>query len=476
MLQFLSRSYSTAIFLECLLVFTFWKTVEHQINFVLFVTANENDAWLQNSSLSSNTTFIDETEFKSNIDNMKRSIRTSSNHNETKKVNILNVHIIPHSHCDPGWLKIFEEYYSSNVHGILNGVFNELLLDENKTFNWAEISFFNMWWKEQETEKKEKIKALVRNGQIEFVGGGIVQHDEAVASLDVIIDQITEGHEFLLRNFNTRPLIAWQIDPFGHSSLTPELFSQMGYQAVVINRIHHSFKSAYRRKKSMEFVWRIFGKRELFTHVLHTHYSAPIGFDWEEGASVRITDENLESQAVHFVNTLKDRASSYQTSELLVPWGDDFKFNQASLQFKMMDMLIQKINSHKEDYGVHIFYSTPSRYFRAVELFSKNHPDILFPLCKHDFFPYADNEDSYWTGFYTSRPLLKDFHRIVLNAMRSAEVLFALARLSYSQLSNQQGNFLSERQLVAFDWDRQFRQLKEARWVTNESGCVGCTS
>lgn len=54
--------------------------------------------------------------------------------------------------------------------------------------------------------------------------------------------QITEGHEYILRQFNVRPTVAWQIDPFGHSSLTPTLFAQMGYKALVINRIHHSLK------------------------------------------------------------------------------------------------------------------------------------------------------------------------------------------------------------------------------------------
>lgn len=34
----------------------------------------------------------------------------------------------------------------------------------------------------------------------------------------MMIDQTTRGHDFLLREFNFTPSIAWQIDPFGHSS------------------------------------------------------------------------------------------------------------------------------------------------------------------------------------------------------------------------------------------------------------------
>ena len=38
--------------------------------------------------------------------------------------NTLYVHIIPHSHCDPGWLDTFEQYYRRDVNRILTGVMN----------------------------------------------------------------------------------------------------------------------------------------------------------------------------------------------------------------------------------------------------------------------------------------------------------------------------------------------------------------
>lgn len=87
-----------------------------------------------------------------------------------------------------------------------------------------------------------------------------------------------------MHTFNEKPQIGWQVDPFGHSSLTPTLFSAVGYQALVINRIHYSLKASYKSNKHMEFMWK--GCREcspelkerlkIFTHILHTHYAAPI--------------------------------------------------------------------------------------------------------------------------------------------------------------------------------------------------------
>ena len=59
---------------------------------------------------------------------------------------------------------------------------------------------------------------LVASGQLAFVNGGWVQHDEATTHYRDMIDQTTRGHDFLLRTFNVTPTVAWQIDPFGHSS------------------------------------------------------------------------------------------------------------------------------------------------------------------------------------------------------------------------------------------------------------------
>ena len=143
------------------------------------------------------------------------------------KVNHLNVHLVPHTHDDVGWLKTVDQYYyGSNkyvttvgVQYILDSVIPELLMDPTKRFIYVEIAFFWRWWQEQNDRMRHIVKNLVQSGQLEFINGGWCMNDEAATHYNAIIDQMAWGFKRLNDTFGecARPRIAWQIDPFGHS-------------------------------------------------------------------------------------------------------------------------------------------------------------------------------------------------------------------------------------------------------------------
>ena len=73
----------------------------------------------------------------------------------------LKVFIVPHSHNDPGWLKTVEQYYMDQTRKILDLILEYLTNDPQKTFIWAEISYFSMWWNDIEQDKKDAVQRFV---------------------------------------------------------------------------------------------------------------------------------------------------------------------------------------------------------------------------------------------------------------------------------------------------------------------------
>ena len=146
--------------------------------------------------------------------------------------NKINVHVSPHTHDDPGWLKTVDQYYygsnssiyKAGVQYILDTVVEELEKDKEKNFVYVEMSFFQRWYFEQTEKKRDSVKQLIRNDQLSFANGGWVMHDEAGAHFVSMIDQTTLGHRFLRDEFDYIPTIGWQIDPFGHSATQPTLY------------------------------------------------------------------------------------------------------------------------------------------------------------------------------------------------------------------------------------------------------------
>jgi len=53
-----------------------------------------------------------------------------------------------------------------------------------------------------------------------------------------------------------RPRVAWQIDPFGHSSEVAAEFAEMGFDGLVLGRIDYEDIALRRSQKTMEMVWR----------------------------------------------------------------------------------------------------------------------------------------------------------------------------------------------------------------------------
>ncbi|KAI3646508.1 hypothetical protein MP228_009436 [Amoeboaphelidium protococcarum] len=337
---------------------------------------------------------------------------------------VLTVHLVAHSHQDVGWLRTKDQYYEERVKHIYDNVLDCLIesyesnsdMDEQpskrahplRKFIIVEQAFFQRWFKEVSREKQDWVKRFLREEILEFVNGGWVMHDEGCTTGNAVIDQMVLGQQEIYRMFpdmyeKVRPLVAFQIDPFGHSAFTPVVTQRLGLKALITNRIHVGVREQLKESGQLEFLWAPVGTRqvEVLTHNLDNHYNSPQGFDFERDSPPIEDEDTLRHKADLLVRHLRQRSLYYPSRRnFLQLVGDDFEFLNAKVQFENWDKLITFINDNYQD--IQLKWSILREYFEAIAA-----EQLTYTRYKGDFFPYADNELSYWSGYFTSKPALK---------------------------------------------------------------------
>ncbi|XP_021762464.1 probable alpha-mannosidase At5g13980 [Chenopodium quinoa] len=336
----------------------------------------------------------------------------------------LNVHLVAHTHDDAGWLKTVDQYYvgSNNsiqgacVQNILDSLIPALLADKNRKFIYVEQAFFERWWREQSEGMQDIVKGLVKSGQLEFINGGMVMHDEAATHYIDMIDQTTLGHQFLKNEFGVIPRVGWQIDPFGHSAVQAYLLgAEVGFDSLFFARIDYQDREKRMAEKSLEVVWQgsksLGATAQIFTGAFwQGNYEPPDGFHFEVNDDSPVVqddptlfDYNVQDRVNAFVAAALSQANVTRTNHIMWTMGTDFKYQYAHTWFRQMDKLIHYVNL---DGRVNALYSTASMYTDA-----KYAAQESWPTKTADFFPYADRINAYWTGYFTSRPTLKRYVR-----------------------------------------------------------------
>uniref|UniRef100_A0A914C398 Glycoside hydrolase family 38 central domain-containing protein n=1 Tax=Acrobeloides nanus TaxID=290746 RepID=A0A914C398_9BILA len=332
---------------------------------------------------------------------------------------LINIHFIPHSHTDQGFVKKSDDYYVGKISGygnydiggvqyIINNVIAELLKDPSRRFSFCETGFLKQWWDNHKDAERQKLVQLVETGQLELIGGGWVQPDEAASHYVDLIDQYTLGLD---------------------NSITTTQF--------------------------------------------YDSYEPPNGFCFDVNCvypqndpivdNPEIESYNLDTKLAMFMTSINEILQTQRHNHVLILMGKDYAYIGANLWYENIDKLIYHLNQKS---NITAFYSTPSCYnqARTEQLNSFNYTwpeksDDFFPLAQRAWWvPGTQDNTSYWTGFYTSKPAMKGL-------TRKSSALLQLTRQMSSLALLQTANQLS--QITLFEKAMGISQHHDA--VTNSN-------
>uniref|UniRef100_A0AC34Q5P7 Alpha-mannosidase n=1 Tax=Panagrolaimus sp. JU765 TaxID=591449 RepID=A0AC34Q5P7_9BILA len=367
---------------------------------------------------------------------------------------LLSIHVVMHSHVDPGWLETFEEYYNDKVHSILNLTVKHLNENPDMRFIWSEMSFLERWWRDATEEQKTQAKKLVKDGQLELSGGAWVMTDEATPYFWGTIDNMVEGHYFVKQTFGRLPKTSWSVDPFGHGMMVPYLLAESGITSMVIGRLNAHLKAELREKQMLMFYWaQIWDKSgrmatPLVDALPKTYYTTSdacgpdsnVCCQFDLGPSARsycskrasnIDNSNIDDFATQLAGQYRKVSDYYPTNVILVPVGDDFFYSKDAdwtITHNSYKKLFDYINGNPEKYKMRVQFSTVEEYFKKVQ---ESKAD--FPTFTGDFFPYTEDKTGrfpYWTGFYAHRPFFKRSERLTEGKLRATDLLSTLSHYS----------------------------------------------
>ena len=354
---------------------------------------------------------------------------------------LIHVHLVPHTHDDVGWLKNPDEYFygdkdniqRADVRYLIDNVVDELLKDETRRFIYVEMYFFSRWWDIQSESRKQDVRMLVDNGRLVFINGGWTMNDEAATHYNAIIDQMTLGMRFLNTTFGNCgiPRVSWHIDPFGHSKENAHLFAMMGFDSFFFARLDHDDKNNRLQTKRMEELWKA-GNADLFFGAFYGFYGPPSGFcfDGVDCTDTPIKDDkdledyNVDERIDDFLGYVEQHAAHYKTNHIIVPMGSDFQYMMANKWYTNLDKLIKYANERQvKGSKINLLYSTPMCYTKSL-----NDAKVTWTTKSDDFFPYSSDYESYWTGYFTSRPVQKGYIREMNNLLQAGKQLVALTK------------------------------------------------
>jgi alpha-mannosidase len=144
------------------------------------------------------------------------------------------LHLIGNSHIDPVWLWQWPEGFQE-----IRATFRSALdrMNEYPEFIFTcDSAAYYAWIEEIEPAMFEEIRARVAEGRWELVGGWWVEPDCNIPGGESFVRQALVSQRFFLDRFGKIATVGYNVDPFGHNGMLPQLLRGAGMDSYVFMR------------------------------------------------------------------------------------------------------------------------------------------------------------------------------------------------------------------------------------------------
>ena len=239
---------------------------------------------------------------------------------------------------------------------------------------------------------------------------------------------------FIKDNFQTLPKVAFSIDGFGHSALTPYLFKALGYEGLVLYRMPYELYQGFSDSNQFFFTWEgdnaerirvyrlvVYSLDERF-NLDRSEFQYDACFHQTDTCAELFLDLHISKQIFNVDDKGGDRMA-YQT------FGTDFAFQDTANSFRNVETILKNLDRYLSGH-LKFEFTTFSQLHHKYN----QHPqfDDVLP---GDMLVYTEKNNDSWSGYYGSKPDLKMHIKRVFNDYRATESLVFLSRVEVIRLN-----------------------------------------
>ncbi len=303
----------------------------------------------------------------------------------------LRLHMVGNAHIDAPWLWPLSEA-TAVVHSTFRSALDRMKEDPELTMTTSSSQFYE-WVETTDPGMLAEIKAHVRSGRWNLVGGWWVEPDVNVPSGESLLRQGLYGQRSLERIFGRRTDIGYNPDSFGHNGNMPQILKLQGMPYYVFMRPNALEKPVITQNL---FQWQGIDGTRALTYRVPLWYDDPGDVHSHMQRTVKALSGQPEHTFMEFFG-IGDHG------------GGPTKANMQSIR------AIQK-----EPGAPYLLYSTPDRYF--AEIARKLPADIQL---------YSGDLQHHSVGTYTGGSAIKKLNRTTEAALETAEKFSALGSLAW---------------------------------------------